>query len=144
MRSGWDSNPRTLAGRRFSRPLPSSTRPPLPVGRGYRPPGRRPSADLAAQALDPLAGRPPCRLGLAAAGRTVVARRGERAQELHVLDLGLEVAEAVGHQLVADVALEVDEEAVVPQALLRGAGLELGEVDRPGGELLQDREQGAR
>jgi hypothetical protein len=29
-RSGWDSNPRTLAGRRFSRPLPSSTRPPLP------------------------------------------------------------------------------------------------------------------
>ena len=28
-RSGWDSNPRTLAGRRFSRPLPSSTRPPL-------------------------------------------------------------------------------------------------------------------
>ena len=28
-RSGWDSNPRALAGRRFSRPLPSSTRPPL-------------------------------------------------------------------------------------------------------------------
>ncbi len=28
-RSGGDSNPRALAGRRFSRPLPSSTRPPL-------------------------------------------------------------------------------------------------------------------
>lgn len=32
-RSGWDSNPRTLAGRRLSRPLPSSTRPPLRTGR---------------------------------------------------------------------------------------------------------------
>ena len=32
-RSGWDSNPRTLAGRRLSRPLPSSTRPPLRGGR---------------------------------------------------------------------------------------------------------------
>ena len=29
-RSASDSNPRTLAGRRLSRPLPSSTRPPLP------------------------------------------------------------------------------------------------------------------
>jgi hypothetical protein len=28
-RRGWDSNPRTLAGRRFSRPEPSTTRPPL-------------------------------------------------------------------------------------------------------------------
>ena len=33
-RRGWDSNPRTLAGRRFSRPEPSTTRPPL-----QQPPG---------------------------------------------------------------------------------------------------------
>jgi integrase len=34
VRSGWDSNPRIPEDRRFSRPLPSSTRPPLPVRRG--------------------------------------------------------------------------------------------------------------
>ena len=37
-RRGWDSNPRTLAGRRFSRPEPSTTRPPL-----HREPARRPA-----------------------------------------------------------------------------------------------------
>ena len=35
-RSGRDSNPRTLAGQRFSRPSPSSTRPPLRIDRRTR------------------------------------------------------------------------------------------------------------
>ena len=42
------------------------------------------------------------------------------------------LAEIVGHELVVDVALEVDEEAVVAEPLLGGAGLELGEVDGRG------------
>ena len=55
-----------------------------------------------------------------------------------------QVAQAVGHELVAEVALEVDDEAVVAEALLGGPGLELGEVDGPGRELLEDGEQRAR
>ena len=54
-----------------------------------------------------------------------------------------EVAEAVGDELVGDVAFEVDEEAVVAEALLGRPRLELGEVDRTRRELLQDREQRA-
>src|SRR6185503_6601686 len=65
----------------------------------------------------------------------------ERAEELHVGLLRVDIAETVGHELVADVPLAVDEEAVLPEALLRGARLELGEVDRARGELLEDREQ---
>ena len=65
------------------------------------------------------------------------------AEELHVGLLRLQVAQAVGHQLVGQVALEVDDEAVVAEALLGGPGLELVEVDGPGGELLEDGEQRA-
>ena len=41
-RRGRDSNPRTLAGRRFSRPVVSAAHPPLRVAAG--PPNRRPEA----------------------------------------------------------------------------------------------------
>ena len=47
--------------------------------------------------------------------RAVGAGRRVGAEELHVV-LGLEVAQAVGHQLVVEVALEVDDEAVVTEA----------------------------
>ena len=77
-------------------------------------------------------------------GRTVLAGGRVAAEELDVGDLGAEVPEAVGHELVGHVALEVDDEAVVAEGLLGGAGLELGEVDRPGRELLEDRQEGAR
>ena len=50
----------------------------------------------------------------------------------------------VGHDLVGDVALAVDEEAVVAEALLGRPRLELGEVDRARRELLEDPEQRAR
>ena len=72
----------------------------------------------------------------------VLAGGGVRAEELHVGHLRLEVAEAVGHELVGEVALEVDHEAVVAEALLGGPRLELGEVDGPGRELLEDRRAG--
>src|SRR5262249_62433887 len=50
----------------------------------------------------------------------------------------------VGDQLVGDVAVEIDEEAIVAEAALRRSRLELGEVDGAGGELLQDRQQRPR
>ena len=40
--------------------------------------------------------------------------------------------------------VEIDDEAVVAEAPLGGARLELGEVDRPGRELLQDLEECTR
>ena len=60
------------------------------------------------------------RLGLAADRGAVLAGGGVGAEELHVGLLEREVAEAVGHHLVGDVTLEVDEEAVVAEALLGG------------------------
>jgi hypothetical protein len=55
--------------------------------------------------------------------------------------LGRQVAEHVGHHLVVDMPLAVDEEAVLAEPPLGGTRLQLGEVDGPGGELLEDPEQ---
>ena len=74
----------------------------------------------------------------------VVAGHRVRAEELHLGLLRREVAEAVGDELVVEVAFEVDEEAVVAEVALRRARLELGDVDGARRELLQDREQRAR
>ncbi len=68
-------------------------------------------------------------------------RHRVRAEELHLGLLRREVAETVGDELVVEVALEVDEEAVVAEVALGGPRLELGDVDRARRELLQDREQ---
>ena len=61
-----------------------------------------------------------------------------RAEELHLGLLRREVAQPVGDQLVGDVALDVDEEAVVAEAALGRARLELRQVDRARRELLED------
>ena len=107
---------------------------PLDVDHRSRVPHLRPRSSL-----DPARRRraTPC---LAAVRRARAVEPGDRirAEELHLRDLGREGAQAVGDELVGDVALEVDEEAVVAEALLRRPALELGEVDRarprtPGG-----------
>ena len=72
-----------------------------------------------------------------------VAGDGIGAEELHLCLLRGQVAEAVGDELVVEMALEVDEEAVVAEVALGRARLELGDVDGPGRELLEDREQRA-
>ncbi len=125
-------------------------------------PSERPGADGAGRAasvtaIPRLSARPvarssviqcvglaPGHVGVAPHGGAVRAGRGVRAEELHVACLILQVAQAVGDELVVDVALEVDQEAVVAEAPLGGAGLELGQVDGPRRELLEDGEQAAR
>src|SRR5687767_9887218 len=110
-------------------------------------PAQRPGSargDLRPQRLDPVGGVTPRLLGLAADPGAVLTGSVVRAQEEDVLVLGLEVAQGVGHQLVADVALEVDDEAVVAEAALGGTALEAAQVDAARRELLEDREQRAR
>jgi len=68
----------------------------------------------------------------------VFAGGGVGAHELHFGVLRLERTERVGHDLVGDMAFEIDKEAVVAETTAGRAGLELGEVDATGGELLQD------
>ena len=59
--------------------------------------------------------------------------------------LGVQRAQGVGHQLVVDVGLGVDDEAVVAEpAGLRRSAEQVRQVDPPGGELLEDRDQAAR
>ena len=70
--------------------------------------------------------------------------RGVGAEELDSGQPGVQVAEAVGDDLVGDVTLEVDDEAVVAERLLRRARLELGQVDVPRRELAEDRVEAAR
>lgn len=100
---------------------------------------------MRAHALDPgrrlapgLAHRAPTRLGGLGLGCRI------RPEELDLALLGVEVAQRVGHELVGDVALAVDEEAVAPQPTLHGTRFELREVDGPRGELLEDAEERPR
>src|SRR5207245_1280177 len=83
---------------------------------------RLPRLDLTAERVDPLVGRLPLGLGVAAAGGSVLAGGRVGAEELHPGQLGVEVAEAVGDDLVGHVALEVDDEAVVTERLLGWPG----------------------
>ena len=53
---------------------------------------------------------------------TVRAGGRVRTEELHVRQLGVQVAQAVGHHLVGEVALEVDDEAVVARGRAWSAG----------------------
>ena len=79
-----------------------------------------------------------------ALGRVLAGRR-VGTEELHRALLGVQGAHRVGHQLVGDVGVGVDDEAVVAEAAGLGRAAEqVGQVDPPGGELLQDRDQAAR
>src|ERR1700722_4200472 len=50
----------------------------------------------------------------------------------------MEIPEAIGNHLVADVALEVDDEAIITQSALGRARLQLGQIDVAGRELAED------
>jgi len=50
----------------------------------------------------------------------------------------VQLFQAVAHHLVTQVALELDDKAVVAEAELGRARLDLGEVQVPGGELAED------
>ena len=95
-------------------------------------------------APQPVVGGLPGGVGLSPLLGTVLARGRVRAQELHPGQTGMEVAQAVGHHLVAHVAREVDHEAVVAETLLGRARLELGQVDVARRELAEDAVQAAR
>src|SRR6202034_2973397 len=67
-----------------------------------------------------------------------------RTEELHAGQPGMEVSEAIRHHLVADMAGQVDDEAILAERPLRGAGLELGQVDVTRRELPEDAVQAPR
>ena len=83
--------------------------------------------DAGADGGEPLVGGPERGGHIGAHLGALGTGRGVRAEELHVGLLGLAAtAQAVGHHLVGDVALEVDQEAVVAEPRLGGPRLELG------------------
>jgi hypothetical protein len=61
-----------------------------------------------------------------------------RAEELHSREMGLEVGEAVGDDVVGDVTFELDHEAVVAQSALGRTTLQLRQVDVAGRETTED------
>ena len=90
-----------------------------------------------------------CRLPAGVDMRLVVAGHlaGDRvrAEELDPPLLEVQRAQRVGEQFVGDVGLGVDHEAVVAEpAVLGRPAQQVGQVDPPGGELLEDRDQAAR
>ena len=80
-----------------------------------------------------------------AGGVGVFAGSRVRAEELHRSLLRVQRAHRIGEQLVVDVAVGVEDEAVVAQpAALGGSAEQVAEVDPSRGELLQDADQAAR
>ncbi len=71
--------------------------------------------DLLAQRRDPGFRVAPRAVGLRAHRFAVVAAGGIRPEELHVALLAVQPAQRVGDDLVGDVALHVDDEAVVAE-----------------------------
>src|SRR5205085_3823008 len=106
-------------------------------------PGSRLPAHLLAKGADPVVGGLPLGLGVASAGGAVLTGGRVGTEELHAGQLGVEIAEAVGDDFVVDVALEVDDEAVLPQRLLGGPRRQPREVDVAGRELAEDGVQAA-
>ncbi len=104
----------------------------------------RRAAHPAAQLVDPLRRPAPRLVGRGRRSALLLTGDRVRAEELHLGLLGRQVPQAVGDELVGDVAFEVDEEAVVAEAPLRRPRLELREVDGTRRELLEDREQRTR
>src|SRR5215217_1630282 len=107
--------------------------------------GRAASADDAlAEGGDPVVGAAPAGVGVLAGAGRPGAGCGIGAEELHRPLLGVQLPQGVGHQLVVDVGLGVDHEAVVAEpTALGGAADQVRQVDPPGGELLEDRDQAA-
>ena len=154
-RREWDSNPRRLAPHGFSRAahlsaLPSLRAPARVAAHPIRSSGHRGvspdrSASISArQAVDPPPASRPRGLGLTSDGRARRSGRRVRAEELDAGQLGVEVAQAVADHRVGDVALEVDDEAVVAECLLGRPRLELAQVDVAGRELAEDGVEAAR
>ena len=63
---------------------------------------------------------------------------GIRAEELHSGELGVQDTKAIGHHLVGQVPLEVDQKTVIAQPPLGRPRLELRQVDAAGREFAQD------
>ena len=83
------------------------------------------SPDPAAEVGEPVVGLAPAGVGVLPGGAGVGAGGRVRPEELHAALLGVEVAQAVGQQLVGDVAVGVDDEAVVAEpARLRRPALQ--------------------
>ena len=82
----------------------------------------------------------------AAVGPQRAARPAHRVapQDGQPRELAAEAAKSVGYRAVVDLALHVDEEDVVAQPPLGRPRLDLGEVDVPERELLQDQQQRSR
>ena len=79
---------------------------------------RRPSGQRAMRprsAGDPVVGLAPAGVGVLAGVVGVRAGRRVRAEELHRALLGVQRPQRVGQQLVGDVAVGVDDEAVVAE-----------------------------
>ena len=105
LRREWDSNPRTACRPRLFKSL-AFVRSAIPPERpGYRRAGSAAVAHLGAEVGDPSLGLAPCGVGLLAHGRPVLAGSRVRAEELHAGQLGVQDAQAVGDDLVGDVAL---------------------------------------
>src|SRR5438874_13362035 len=92
--------------------------------------------NLRPELLQPVVRLAPRGIRIAPHRLPVWGRGRVRTQELHVGLLALQVPQAVRHELVGEMPLELDQKAVVTEALLRGARVQVRQVDRPGGELL--------
>src|SRR3954452_12343418 len=105
----------------------------------------RSSPDTATKVGQPVVGLAPAGIGVLASGTGMGTGGRIRAEELHAALLGVEITQHVGQQLVGDVAVGVDDEAVVAQPPRLGrAALQARQIDAPGGKLLQDRDETPR
>src|SRR5215211_7511950 len=80
----------------------------------------RSSLDTATQVGEPVVGLAPAGIGVLSGGTGVGPGGRIRTQKLHAALLGMEIAQHVGQQLVGDVPVGVDHEAVVAQAARLG------------------------
>src|SRR5580698_3824024 len=100
--------------------------------------------DAAADHAQPIVRRLPGCVGLAPLLRGECTGSRIGAEEFHAGQAGMEITEAVRDDLVAHVARQVDDEAIVTERLLRGAGLQFRQVDVPCGELPENAVQAPR
>src|SRR3984957_14618955 len=101
-------------------------------------------ADPAPQSAYPVVGRLPGRFGVSPSLRSLGSGGGIRTEEFQRGQGGVEIPEAVGHHLVVDVSVEVDDETVITEPFLGRARFQLGEVDVASRELPEDPMAAAR